>query len=1055
MDSEARQILIGRLREDLMGPSSPDELIADRPADRYLTGILFPQRTEMPAEEDEQLGLGNDEEEDGSTSGRDTVSLFSTIRPATMGISFAVEALEGNVPRIDIRILCGTYVQEWDETAEGEDEPKPRTRANERWRRTPRDIRLPSLTLETGPREIDLQNHGLPGSVLFVQVAAYQEAMTVTTALVNVLKSSESRVENEEKSFFQTQLDVEAAEGSVLLARPSRRSILDEDGQTAALIYRNAVEYSVGHTCSAAWDLDVKGKIVRVRSTWLPEIPVPAVSTAGDPVFNPLRTHPELKPLSASWLAEADEEALFHGLSMLPRAYDQWLRSQESSIPELPDELRTQARKHVEICRECIQRMDQSIRLIRQDIDVLVAFRLANKAMVVQRRWAYGDDDLEWRPFQLAFQLLALASTADRSHPERGITDLLWFPTGGGKTEAYLGLTAFVLFLRRIKAKTAEEGAGVAVLMRYTLRLLTIQQFQRAATLILACEHLRRGNELPARITQGLGDIPFSIGLWVGGGATPNTVAEARNVEPGSEITHRQITTCPACHQPLGWNSTRHPDAMHTICDNNKCPLAATSRHLPIWTIDEDIYREKPSLVVATIDKFAQITRKPETGVLFGLDTLHLPPDLIIQDELHLISGPLGTIAALYEAAIDRLCTRNGLRPKVIGSTATIRRAREQIRALFDRDAYQFPPPCLNAENSCFSITDKSAPGRLYVGVTTAGRSPKFTLQAVCASLLQALSDSGIIAQRRDPYWTLVAYFNSLRELGGALVLMQDDVGMSMREFANRRGEPLRELGPPEELTSRKRSSDIPVILADLHRKAGDPGAYDVLLATNMISVGMDIPRLGLMVVNGQPKGVAEYIQATSRVGRTHPGLIVSVYNNGKARDRSFYETFASWHSTFYRDVEATNVTPFASRAQDKALHAVVVALVRHIVQGMKVRPALSPKQRIACNEIARILEERASHVDAEEVPGVTRKLQLLFDEWSGRVDLRSYWNDFGNIPTLMISAEQFAALSASGGTVRRAWPTLNSMREVEPGSPFVLAEVLRTPMRKSDAQAE
>src|SRR5690606_32244183 len=193
-------------------------------------------------------------------------------------------------------------------------------------------------------------------------------------------------------------------------------------------------------------------------------------------------------------------------------------------------------------------------------------------------------------------------------------------------------------------------------------------------------------------------------------------------------------------------------------------------------------------LLIGTIDKFAQIVRRKEVNALFGLNG-GTPPDLVLQDELHLISGPLGTIAGLYEVAIDRMFGSGGAHPKIIGSTATIRRASEQVSALFNRKTAQFPPPCLDATDSAFAIVDQNAPGRLYAGITTAGRSAKFTLQPVAASLLQSAFGGTADDKSRDPYWTLVSYFNSLRELGGALVLMQDDVNDSLALLAERRGE--------------------------------------------------------------------------------------------------------------------------------------------------------------------------------------------------------------------------------------------------------------------------
>jgi hypothetical protein len=724
----------------------------------------------------------------------------------------------------------------------------------------------------------------------------------------------------------------------------------------------------------------------------------------------------------------------------LVTAYEHWLDEEQARVATIPERLRPQALINLNECRRGAARMREGVAMLENDKKCRRAFQLAQKAMFMQRRWSTGEDKLEWRPFQLGFQLLTLSSLAKPGHEDREVMDLLWFPTGGGKTEAYLALTAFVLFHRRLRATANDDGSGTAVIMRYTLRLLTVQQFQRATAMVTACELIRSRE-------RDLGKVKLSIGLWVGNSATPAKLADARNASD-SRSTHRQLADCPACHGDLEWKLPN--SGMEVRCKGKACELAAINGRIPVWTIDEDIYREQPSLLIGTVDKFAQIVRKEDTLELFGRGaTRHHPPDLIIQDELHLISGPLGSLAGLYETAIDELCSEGGHRPKIIGSTATIRRAAEQVRQLFRRKAYQFPPAALDARSSCFAVSAPEKPGRLYIGVTTAGRSAKYTVQAVAASLLQAAHRQSVPAKVRDPYWTLVGYFNSLRELGGSLVLMQDDVPITIGQLADRNGDPSpREIQPPAELTSRIGSSEVRDMLDELHRGCGDDGAFDVLLASNMISVGVDIPRLGLMMMVGQPKTISEYIQATSRVGRGNvPGLVVSLYNAGRARDRAHFETFRSWHSMLYREVEATSVTPFAPRAQDKALHAVMVTLARHLIGALRSKPTLAPALRPQLDDIAAKIVARAEYVDAAEAASVSAQLRLLLDEWENAAGLESYWDDYGKKRSLLISAEQAAA----GGSPEDddvdkpwLWPTPNSMREVEPSTNYVLVSGLK-----------
>jgi hypothetical protein len=1013
-----RKELVDRLRLDLMGPTAPDELIQDRPTDRYMTGILYPQESAISVEEDEGLGIAGSDDE---AAVEEAVPLISTMKPSSVGISFSVE---GPSPAIQTHVRCGVY------RVEGSEKSDANTR---QWRRTALNTTV-ALALEPGVAEEVLEAHGIRGLKLYVQVSpADRGSRNVTVALVNLQARGETRTESEERTFFQVEVEVCPSPGTTFVARPSRKHAIDEDGRAARLIYRDAEEIATGHTCAAAWD--VKDRIVTaVRTEWLPTAVVPAVSPLGDESFRSITAG---EKLDAAWLASAPPSELVAALRELVAAYRAWIEDSRGRVTKLPEELQGQARSHLEECERGATRMGVSIEAIESMPAVRRAFQLSQNAMDVQRRWTEAKP-LKWRPFQLGFQLLVLAGLADRHHSDREVMDLLWFPTGGGKTEAYLALTAFTFFIRRLQATAPDDGAGVAVLMRYTLRLLTVQQFQRAAVMVLACEHLRRRE-------GGLGTTPFSIGLWVGNSATPGTIADAMTNKSGA--THKQLTSCPCCKGRLEWDFPKRVSRVR-CAGTDPCELRfPKDEGLPVWTIDEDVYRETPSLLIGTVDKFAQIVRKQESGSLFARGSSRMPPDLVIQDELHLISGPLGTVTGLYETAIDELCAQKGARPKVIGSTATIRRAHDQITALFARRAFQFPPPGLDDSSSGFAVVDTEQPGRLYLGLSTAGRSAKYAVQAVAGAVLQAVgARSDVPTDVRDPYWTLVTYFNTLRELGGSLVLMQDDVPITMQQFAGRHHpETARNVGLPAELTSRVSSGQIRSMLDELAIRYDKPGALDILLASNMISVGVDIPRLGVMMVVGQPKTISEYIQATSRVGRRSPGLVIALYNAGRVRDRAHFETFATWHRTLYREVEATSVTPFASRSQDKALHAVLVALVRHLVPGMGDRPRLTRAARADAERLVQRIEERVRIVDQGEQKAVGERLRKFLDAWEAETDLEKYWDDYGQHRSLLMSAEQHAAVKAIGGTANRAWPTPNSMREVEPGVPFMLLEKLRS----------
>jgi hypothetical protein len=421
-------------------------------------------------------------------------------------------------------------------------------------------------------------------------------------------------------------------------------------------------------------------------------------------------------------------------------------------------------------------------------------------------------------------------------------------------------------------------------------------------------------------------------------------------------------------------------------------------------------------------------------------------------------------MAGLYETVVDMLCTNDDVRPKVIGSTATIGQAVRQVRALFDRSVLQFPPSGFEAADSFFAVRDEDGPDRLYLGLCSAGRSPKFALQAAAAALLHGvehLASSGTAAELANPFWTCVLYFNSLRELGGAHVLMQDDIPRQIAFLASRLGTTPRQLETDAiELSSRVPSRDLPDYLGQLRiplaTLSGDPFApepRDAVLASNMISVGVDVPRLGLMLVNGQPKSTAEYIQASSRVGRGIDGLVLTLYNFGRPRDVSHFEHFLAYHGALYRSVEATSVTPWASRARDKALHAVIAATVRHLSDGMEDDEAAVDFDRTAEDVralLAAILGRANSASEGIEAEDTAADIEAFVSEWAQRSqDARSVGNDllywerkapYGRAkPHLMTSAEEG---HRPGGL---AWPTPNSMREVEPSTAFALKIIRRT----------
>jgi len=443
------------------------------------------------------------------------------------------------------------------------------------------------------------------------------------------------------------------------------------------------------------------------------------------------------------------------------------------------------------------------------------------------------------------------------------------------------------------------------------------------------------------------------------------------------------------------------------------------------------------------------------------------PPDLIIQDELHLISGPLGSLVGLYETAVDELCSWEvggvRVRPKVIASTATIRRAGDQVARLFDRKLAVFPPPGLDARDSFFALQrdrpeeQDSKPGRRYLGVCAPGRRYKQVLIRVYVAQLRAAWE--VLGRQpgedADAYMTLIGYFNSLRELGGMRRLVEDDVQSRLfRADHDSRGRLI-----IEELTSRKSAAEIPATLDQLgvrrlsqeKRKQRQDGvreapSIDVLLATNMISVGVDVQRLGAMVVAGQPKSTSEYIQATSRVGRQHPGLVLTVYNWARPRDLSHYETFSHYHRTLYRQVEALSVTPFAPRALDRGLTGVLASLLRLSGPVWNPNPAAGlvdpadPKAARAREAIRARADDQVGHQAAEDL---AERITVRLQEWKAQADIgqrRLVYRRRGK------SDSDVSLLQEPGIEGWSDWTVPTSMRNVELAVPLALRSTAISP---------
>ncbi|MEU1935442.1 DISARM system helicase DrmA [Streptomyces coeruleorubidus] len=1148
---EVRDGLVTYIRRDLLGPwdgeSETLPSASSGPRDRYLVGMLGPRPQAVTADGIALVAAQSADGESGDEQEGDDTELQDRLTPqaaghiwaSSMGLSFTVPASVGT---LSATVRWGRYTQSGEATDRGT--------TRRVWSREPVEHPVDIDVTGASDRIVELEGGAV---VLDVQVrrhtgqAGTEDLRIVELALVN--RQQDSREARDAHWLFQTEIDVTAFpddQAAVFLPvddplEPANRENGAEDAEERRLrlLYRDSLSHAKGRNVAVhAHVRDGERNAHRLTTTWLPEYDVRA-TTAPTLEDQELLRGLELGMDELAALAvPARRTELSTALAPLADGYGTWLEKQRTKAGLLPDDLRASAGVAIDQALDICDRITLGIDRLVADDTALEAFRFANRAMALQRRntaiaaaragreydrasyqeaydevQAKGKEAASWRPFQLAFVLLNLDSLSRPGHPHRGtgreaLVDLLFFPTGGGKTEAYLGLAAYTFALRRLQGtigsgtETRSGEAGVGVLMRYTLRLLTAQQFQRAAALVSACEVLRR-EEFARDIRWGA--TPFRIGLWVGTSVSPNwfdeakgQIAEARENASDKHARVLQVLTCPWCGSGLTARShMEYDEARRRVLlycprgeGEDRCPFSrreSPGEGIPVLTVDEEIYRLAPSLLIATVDKFAQLPWNGYAGLLFGrvtelcprhgyrhddLDaktgcgsrhnargdlpgvtaqpvTRLRPPDLIIQDELHLISGALGTTVGLFESAVDQLCTwsvtddqgqHHETGPKIIASTATTKRAADQVLGVFGRKVAVFPPQVLDVGDTFFSRQvelSRTNPGRRYLGVCAHGTRLKAAEIRVAEILLlagqQLFDDYGKPA---DPYMTLVGYFNATRELAGMRRYMDDDITTRVRSNGSRRGQATLSdrivsrtgmLGI-QELTSRISSTDIGAALKRLEiefdperdtserrraflreyavaakekrepRAAMTPiarQAVDVVLATSMLQVGVDVSRFGLMLVVGQPKNTAEYIQASSRVGRdaSRPGLVVTLYNWSRPRDLAHYEDFEHYHATFYRQVEALSVTPFTRRALDRGVAATFVAALRQAAYdtSRNLDAHHVDLDGPLARDVERRLLERAERVGGE-LPRqyLSERLDRLKDEWRRKRDENS-----------------------------------------------------------------
>ena len=1055
--SAARRKFVDWVKQSLTGEELKDNLLIEtNPFNRYTTGILYPMGTEYEVENESKAPTDD-------VLAEEPAKKTKYQPPSSMGFSFYVDSFLKS-----LRVFYSAtsfkkgdnkdHVQKWDKVSLVHDDGDE----------------IEALLAASTKHQV-LGGRGR----INILVRSHGDGRIVTVTLSNISSAIVGEKKKERdvtaaNSLFEAELRCFVSEQSVRNYPRVSHALLSDEEQELELRYKDERVYAIGHGVAVDWLLESGN--VEIFSDFMPVVEVPQV-TANTGSFDEVLTFNYLKSVE-------NDEDVFLKLESFIDAYEDWIEQQEDmAVADKPEDKKI-AQRLIERMDEAKVRMRSSISRLRDDEDAQYAFAIANKAMLMQMDLngpAPANGPYAWRPFQLAFFLMALESSIDEDNDFRDCVDLIWFPTGGGKTEAYLGVMAFVFVYRRLRYSSS--GGGTTAIMRYTLRLLTSQQFVRACKVVSALELIRRR-------TDTLGEEPFSVGLWLGSASSPNTFVQALDALDRRNFSKLILRQCPWCSIEFSVENYRCDEhRFNFLCSNDDCELGCNgTKNLPFNVVDEALYEAPPTLLIATVDKFAQLPWEERAGSFFG-GKQHRPPELIIQDELHLISGALGSIVGLYEVGFEAILVSRGVYPKFIASTATIRQASEQVRSLFGREKMSvFPPVGLRQKDSYFAreVPTSEKPGRLYIGYMAFGRKQAECLVDLAGTLVaapQACFDDN--PELKDAWWTQMVYHGSLKGLGNSRTNFQSGVPRVQRQlllksFLKRLDELEPEMSeqfmrekvtnkkafytgncPPslmanndlqrlyqqyfpardltiKSLTSNQTAEENARVFEALKVDYSEANALDVTLATNMVSVGLDEPRLALMVINGQPLTTAEYIQASSRVGRGKtPGMVFVNYYKTQARSLSHYENFRAYHRSFYRFVEPSSLTPFTRQVRNRALHAALVSAVRHSENGLMQNS--DAEQFDASNAtISKLLHQLIVRIKSALL-GNSREKQLvledcethlmkLVDEWANEIDSATnlrYKASDKSADSLLISIDD-----SKGRT--GLWPTLNSMRNVE-----------------------
>ena len=1000
------------LKEKSIGPEKGStEIITECPNKKYYVGMLSPQNKEIQKGDDE-----DNSERDEQNNLHDDITEDETVKKQSQNISSAGLTFSSKSGVLKVLVSYGRYSKLEDG----------------KYLRYPYNKML-NINLENGINIFLVEDDDL----INVNVKVIKKRESIKIILINELKDKRTKIKYEDiwkYTLYQVSLRINT-NNSLIGMEPKRFT----DERLIAL-YSERKSYGIGQNCTAIWnELDIENKKDSKEDRILnwtdytdqfEEFYNPDIRTEFIPLYQAITPKSvELNvDLSAKCLVNDGYAEVLEGVV---NSYEKWIGNIEKRLGE------SKSNYNSELYSELLKNIENNkyiLKRIRNGIDILAKNKIADKSFkfvnaVIDKvgNWRNYEKDFEWRPFQLAFLLMEIYDIVNKKSETRELVDVLWVHTGAGKTEAYLSVAMFDIIYRRYVMQSQNKkdiNPGTSVISRYTLRLLTVQQFKRTMEVITAAELIRNVGYGKNEFFDG-SHFQISGGLWVGNNLTPNNMPSAKKYvseialyssdSQYDEGNPAQILKCPSCKaflaipkdqglkkgdsyyikvaqvnlheeisgsdfyiQPLkngvfkltakrdlSFNKIREsadiislnikdlsrillpgyeinkerPARIEISCNNPECEINITGIKIPSYTVDDEIYRIHPSFIISTVDKIARLSFSSKAFELLRSEDSE-GPDLIIQDEMHLLNGPLGSLFGIYENAVSLILKDKNV--KYIAASATINKFEKQVGSLFSRGAVLFPPGGISSSDSFYfkevegglhkNKINPYFPGRLYLGLMTTSTS----LQSVLVSVISEILNIKYGHKDHEDikyYWTPVLYFNSLKELSVAGSLYREDVMQRIKTSSSL------ELDPEnfQELSSRASSTEIPVILDRLERWDGEPEKNpDALITTSMFGTGVDISRFSLMVVSGQPKMTAEYIQATGRTGRNRNSLVIILYNAFKPRDKSHYEMFLQYHDKIQANVESSPVSPWSSGSMNLAAGPAFVAYARAMCKNVR-----------------------------------------------------------------------------------------------------------------------